>query len=85
MPKRIKEFQVEGRTRFPLDMLRYDSCWPTDTTSVNTISASLDTAERREALTKVAGGKLTVSLMTSAVAITPERWQSFGWTVKNAR
>jgi hypothetical protein len=27
----IKKFEVEGSGEFPIDMLRYDQCWPTDT------------------------------------------------------
>jgi hypothetical protein len=64
----MTRFTVEGNYPFPLDMLRYDSCWPADTNSALNI-AKPDVHDR------------TITLLTWGVGITPERWASFGWTV----
>ena len=59
-------FYVAGRGEFPLDMLRYDSCWPvTDT------GALIDRGQRR---IKMACAK--------GIGPTVDRWRSFGWTVE---
>lgn len=29
-PKHVYEYYVSGRRQFPVDMLRYDACWPVD-------------------------------------------------------
>jgi hypothetical protein len=63
---KLRLFTVVGRGRFPIDMLRYDSCWPYDGTAV----LNIDPDEQRE-----------VRLATYGTT-TPGRWQSFGWTVK---
>ena len=63
----MTRFTVQGRGNFPLDMLRYDSCWPADTASAMSIGRS-DPAD-------------TITLLTWGVGITPDRWRSFGWTV----
>lgn len=66
-------FTVEGRTRFPIDMLRYDSCQPHAERDSSEIMASLDrmlgVRERRE-----------VTLVGSREP-TEGRWESFGWRV----
>ena len=60
-------FTVEGAGRFPIDMLRYDACYPTDSGSVDGINFSL--AARK------------VTLRAASNFITPARWASFGWRV----
>lgn len=66
-------FTVRGRGEFPLDMLRYDSCWP---------FSSLDAVKMRRE-----GEKREVVLRTvvykSGVVATVGRWHSFGWKVLN--
>lgn len=64
-------FDVDGDGRFPLDMLRYDSCFPRDDVV---------------GLIGVDGGRRTVRMacyhkLKSKSYITPARWESFGWTV----
>lgn len=66
--------------RFPLDMLRYDFCYPTDGDSAMEIGSSFDSyisKDRRESYQR-----FSVNL-SSTVPPTKERWQSFGWTVIN--
>ncbi len=70
MPKVI-QFFVMGRGPFPLDMLRYERCWPTDQASVEIIRNSPNTDDL-----------LQVSLsMIGDHQPTPARWNSYGWTV----
>ena len=69
MMKRNITFTVEGRSHFPVDMLRYDSCWPASTDDALNM---LETNQRKVRL--VSGEKPT-----------PARWESFGWFVTNTR
>lgn len=70
---KVYRYDVSGRGTFPVDMLRYDSCWPEDTNSA----------------LKMAGCIASRSLETTTVRIrshnapTVGRWNSFGWTVSN--
>lgn len=66
---RCKDFQVRGSGEFPLDMLRYDACWPA--TEMDSATASDHERDRRR-----------VNLRTASPnSPTPERWESFGWKV----
>ena len=68
----ITEFKVQGRGSFPLDMLRYDACWPVDgdsAVSLGHIGPGLD--EVRD-----------VCLRSCRKGVpTAGRWISFGWSV----
>jgi hypothetical protein len=67
-PMKIKHFTVEGRGAFPLDMLRYDNCWPsTGQDVVNMESREL----RKIRLSTVGPSSPTVG-----------RWESFMWYVR---
>lgn len=71
-----KQFTVQGRGLFPMDMLRYDACWPATGTDVELISVTIADVEGRERWTtprKV--------ILSSASKPTAERWLSFGWRV----
>lgn len=65
-------FTVEGDGRFPLDMLRYDACWPHwERDALAAQSTGDHDAARR-----------CVVLETHRVeAPTVARWASFGWRV----
>jgi hypothetical protein len=69
----IHDFVVEGRTSFPIDMLRYDRCWP---------RTELDAGEVERSFRRVEGvrGVRVVSL-SGLRAPTDGRWESFGWKV----
>lgn len=71
-------FEVVGRTRFPVDMLRYDACWPADAESAGAIEASLDPTQRGERPPVGWRVKLTSSGETPP---TEARWASFMWRV----
>lgn len=59
------EFIVEGSDTFPVDMLRYDACWPADMESASYM---------------LARGRRKIRL-ASHVAPTPERWATFMWRI----
>ena len=69
----LYEFAVCGWGEFPLDMLRYDSCWPRrEGTDVFKMFASLRNDGSRELQT------------IRLVGLRPPsegRWNSFGWPV----
>lgn len=83
----LTTFTVEAprKERFPLDMLRYDACYPATSIDVEQINSSLYHAHTglvadekqgpiRVALTRTGSTK-------RAAAPTPARWASFGWQV----
>jgi hypothetical protein len=72
MPKlNLKTFTVRGKGSFPVDMLRYDKCWP----------ATMDDAEvMAEVIAQPVVGKVDIKL-TTCIQPTPERWRLFGWYV----
>lgn len=75
MKTRRQIFTVEGRLAFPLDMLRYDCCWPRDNASPIHTSIVEPRADN-----------YVVELVTdNPHAPTNDRWASFGWTVTSVR
>jgi hypothetical protein len=62
-------FAVEGEGDFPIDMLRYDKCWP---------------ATERDSHVIAYKNRRTVELR-SLTGSTDRRWASFGWRVVDAR
>jgi hypothetical protein len=63
------EFKVGGKGSFPIDMLRYDACWPRDQADVHAMDSP-----KRDAR--------TVTLASSREP-TAGRWASFMWPVLN--
>ena len=72
---RVK-FIVKGRRPFPIDMLRYDNCYPANIPAVESITESLDP----QIIDNDPGMTRKVSLK-GRVAPTMGRWNSFGWEV----
>lgn len=70
--KTVCDFTVTGTFPFPLDMLRYDTCYPADHESVVAIEESIQRVNYRT---------YTVKLRSRVSAPTQERWHSFQWTV----
>ena len=66
------EFDVQGRGEFPVDMLRYDLCWPATETDSNLIDPP-----------RVAGlaKQRIITLRSLKGTPTFARWRSFGWEV----
>lgn len=65
--KSVFEFTVRGKGDFPIDMLRYDQCWPKSESP--DVPAMTRTREERS---------LTLVGLCSP---TEDRWASFGWRV----
>jgi hypothetical protein len=63
------KFTVEGGSAFPMDMLRYDACYPTDGDSVSAMQEIL--------------GVRKVTLRSHIQPPTDGRWRSFGWYVRD--
>jgi hypothetical protein len=80
---RTYNFEVEGRTQFPLDMLRYDACWPEGQEDVSKIHSLMETETRMQMRRE---GKLParIRLCSNTMARTTARWNSVGWRVVGA-
>ena len=72
---RMVPFVVEGQGFFPLDMLRYDSCWPVDSDAVAEIHESVERGVGNPVHHRVR------MLSANPTGPTVDRWESFGWTV----
>lgn len=57
---------------FPIDMLRYDACWPESSSDSNKITESF--IKRTEA-------GVEITLLKVGAHCAHARWQSFGWDV----
>lgn len=69
------EFEVTGTGEFPMDMLRYDRCWPAhedDSRRIGDSHVTLAGVKSVERTIGLAGLKLP----------TVARWASFGWLVR---
>jgi hypothetical protein len=71
---RILEVEVEGRGPFPIDMLRYDGCYPVREAEDSYHGVGLREPECYE-------GVRRVRLYTVRERLTVDRWRSFGWKV----
>lgn len=81
----ITDFTVEGRGDFPLDMLRYDQCWPADSAAVTAIETTYGSElERHGSTVAQQPGLRRIRLRKvsgSGIGPTEGRWNSFGWRV----
>jgi hypothetical protein len=75
---RVATFKLEGYDQFPLDMLRYDACWPMDQDSIAEMQASFDVRDRVERRKERKPFKVTINTIG---VMTPARWSSFGWRI----
>lgn len=74
MGTKLVEFTVLGRGEFPLDMLRYDQCWPKrESVDVIAIGRTFDRRHARDA------HDITLVGLRQPTAA---RWKSFGWEVQ---
>lgn len=69
-------FRVQGRGPFPLDMLRYDACFPRSETDANV-------AQRDGEMTRGESRIVELTALDRASYWTPTegRWKSFGWVL----
>lgn len=73
-------FQVSGQQRFPIDMLRYECCYPArgeDASAIEATFADLPSC----GLVRDRVIHLAKYHDTKAVHIETARWGSFGWVV----
>src|SRR3972149_6629544 len=70
-PKRIYTATFQGSGAFPVDMLRYDQCWPRIESEMPKLAMHHSDRAYFEVRT------VTVS---SYKPFTERRWESFGWT-----
>lgn len=68
-PKAMYRYCVTGTGLFPIDMLRYDSCWP------------YSSGDGLVMVSRETPGKARTVKLGSYGPPTEGRWQSFGWTV----
>lgn len=66
-------FTVRGGMRFPLDMLRYDGCWPASGEDASTIGEMIGPYKDRPQVAEVE--------LVSTRPPTEGRWASFSWYV----
>jgi len=78
--KRVCIFTATGVFPFPLDMLRYDTCYPHQQGDVSEIERSLDPHLGSSA--RQQGMQFRVTLASQIIhGPTKDRWTSFGYTV----
>lgn len=74
----IHTIAVEGGGEFPIDMMRYDRCWP---------ATEADSGYSYSPIRGGAAGLRTVRVQahsgTKANPFTAGRWQSFGWRIQS--
>ena len=66
------EFEVRGSGYFPMDMLRYDGCYPATTDDV------LRMSDNEKGWRTV---RLFMPVSSKDIVPTVGRWRSFGWQV----
>lgn len=59
---------ITGRGAFPIDMLRYDTCWPVSSEDASKIRRSIEDVPHR----------WSIRVTTSRRGFTDGRWESFG-------
>lgn len=76
----ITKFSVRGNGVFPMDMLRYDACYPNSDDSVQKIKTfgDLQAGDARETVT-ISLSHRHENKITSCPMV--GRWHSFGWGV----
>lgn len=79
MAMKIVKFTVKGSFRFPLDMLRYDQCWPAGPEDTARMEYSTESRSPE-------GYDITLCRWAPNGAWTPTmgRWASFNWHVDPA-
>lgn len=75
---RTKHFTVEGSGEFPVDMLRYDNCWPVGSEDAISIHLRYGAIGEDQLFGKMRRVRLAT---TYPSAPTDGRWRSFTWRV----
>lgn len=80
VPKYFQTFEVRGRYPFPIDMLRYDGCFPIrEAEDSGGIARSIEQHGRGEDMEKPI--RLGRYVERRSDLPTAHRWRSFGWLV----
>lgn len=69
MSEKMHRFKVVGCGQFPIDMLRYDGCWPSTQQDASAIERSF----RK--------GEAAIIELEGIYPETSDRWASFGWNI----
>lgn len=80
----IHTAMVTGTSHFPIDMLRYDSCHPSDQEAVGVVSDFMIDDDVDGKL-KLRSCHVTQVTNEREPEWTPERWASFGWQLQHLR
>jgi len=72
-------FTVEGHGHFPLDMLRYDACYPQTGEDVEKMSYNSEEGVRQRRRVHLV--HRTIPDERNGAFPTRDRWMSFGWRV----
>jgi hypothetical protein len=70
---KLYQYTVVGSGAFPVDQLRYDSCWPADTESAIRMFRDRHDEEYRD--------EREINI-ESHNPPTEDRWNTFGWRIK---
>ncbi len=83
MAMHLRHFTVRGRGEFPLDMLRYDCCWPRrgdDVAKITPIYATITPESKDEMATRDVR-LVKYAHLKRGPFVEAGRWRSFGWEV----
>lgn len=65
---------VRGRLPFPIDMLRYDQCYPAEERDSRSITESIEGLLESDK-------EISIGIVySSGAGLNRSRWESFGWT-----
>ena len=78
---KVKPKHKDGALDFPMDMLRYDRCYPTTTEGATDIAAICYLRADDQAAQFI--GTPTIELQSNDKVPTSKRWESMGWIVTN--
>ena len=81
MPSYRLKFTVEGSGDFPIDMLRYDHCYPATSTQSAIIPQDAEQRRVRLAISLYSTKTNMDRCIKSGILPCVERWKSFGWEV----
>lgn len=71
------KFEVRGRGRFPVDMLRYDGAFPSRSEDARAVEETFEVPSPAAKEIEIP----TIRLESAFHAPTVARWRSFGWLV----
>jgi hypothetical protein len=77
---KVYKFVAHGKYPFPLDMLRYDCCYPSEPGAVDRIQQGI--VGPREDAPFRDRPILDIRLISHVHAPTEDRWRSFGWFIE---